>query len=192
MTLIKKYNFTEKEISDIVVDTNNSEYLWVAFKQDASGNCALKKVSANNPLQTYFDIDIATNEIMRLVVSGAYLYVALNDTTYFGQIYSVSNPLSSVTSITIPSGITEVPVDLLVDSYLYFLLPGNLSGTNAKICVFSTAGVFSETIDLPGINNASAFTIDTNDNLWIVTNEDPVKLIRVWFDVTWQIQTTEL
>ena len=190
--LIKKYNYSEHEISDIIVDTNYAEYLWVAFKQDSSGNCALKKVSAHNPLQTYFDVDITTTEIKRLIISSTYLYVALDDTSYIGKRYSVSNPVSGVVSMAIPSGITEAPVDMIVDSYLYFLIPGSISGTNAKICVFTTAGVFSETIDLPTVTNASAITIDADDNLWIVTNTDPCYLIRVYDDGGWQIQTTEL
>lgn len=190
--LIKNFVYNETEISDIVSDIYTSEYLWISFKQDASGNCALKKVSAHNPLQTYYDIDITTNEITRLYIHSTDLYVALNDTNYIAQIYALTNPIGDVTNINIPSGITESPVDILVDSYLYILLPGNISGTNAKICVFSTAGVFSETIDLTGINNASSITIDDNDNLWVCTDTDPIKLIRVFDSGGWQIETTTL
>ena len=35
-------------------------------------------------------------------------------------------------------------------------------------------------------------TIDANDNLWVCTNTDPSKLIRVYDDGGWQIQTTIL
>lgn len=192
MRIIKKYQFSEHEISDVIVDLNTSQYLWVAFKQDVSGNCALQKVSAHNPLQIYFNIDLNVTEIKRLYINSTNLYVALDDVTYFAKIYSVTNPLSSVTDVAIPSGITEAPIDIVVGDNLYFLLPGNLSGTNAKICVFSTVGVFSETIDLTGINQVSSFTIDANNNLWLVTNTNPAKLIRVYDDSGWQIQTTTL
>jgi len=189
---IKKFNYSETEISDIAVDTNNSEYLWAAFKQSSSGNCALQKLSAHNPLQTYFDIDIVATEISKIIIYSTSIYVALNDVTYFAKIYDVTNPLSDVTSIAIPSGITQKPIDIVVGNYLYILLPGSTSGTNAKICVFSTVGVFSETIDLPTVTNAESFTIDSSNNLWIVTNELNAKLIRVYDDSGWTIQSTAL
>jgi len=189
---IKKFNYSETEISDIAVDTNNSEYLWVAFKQDTSGNCTLQKLSAHNPLQKYFDIDIVATEISKIIINSTNIYIALNDVTYFAKIYSVTNPLSDVTSIAIPSGITQKPIDIVVGDNLYILLPGSTSGTNAKICMFSTAGVYSETIDLPTVTNAESFTIDSNNNLWIVTNELAAKLIRVYDDGGWTIQSTTL
>jgi len=86
MTQIKHYNYSEHEISDIIIDTNTSEYLWVAFKQDSSGNCVLQKLSAHNPLQKYFDIDIVATEISKLIINSTNLYVALNDVTYFAKI----------------------------------------------------------------------------------------------------------
>jgi len=189
---IKKFGYSETEISDIAVDTNNSEYLWVAFKQDTSGNCKLKKVSAHNPLQTYYDIDITTTEISKMIIYSTDIYVALNDTTYIASIYSITNPIGDVTNVDIPSGITQKPIDIVVGNYLYILLPGSTSGTNAKICVFTTAGVFSETIDLSTVTNAESFTIDSNNNLWVVTNELAAKLIRVYDDGGWTIQSTTL
>lgn len=192
MSLIKKYNMNATTISDIVVDTSTTQHLWVAFSQNSSGNCLLKKVSAHNPLQTYFNISIETDAITRLKIDSSKLYVALNDSAYIAKIYSVTNPLSSVTSISIPSGITEAPVDLLIDSYLYILLPGDAVGVNSKICKFSTAGVFSETINLTGIKNATSFTIDSNDNIWVCTNTSPANLVRVYNDSGWQIETTVL
>jgi len=189
--IIKKYNYSEHQISFIQIDTNSSEYIWLGFKQDNDGNCALKKVSAHNPLQTYFDIDIAVDKIVKSKISGTSLYLAFDGSSLIGRKYSVSNPYDTSTDFDIPAGITEAPVDIIVDSNVYFLIPGNSSGTNAKICIFSTSGTFSETIDLPGVTNASAFTIDNGD-LWVCTNEDPAKLIRVYDDGGWQIAITTL
>jgi len=100
--------------------------------------------------------------------------------------------LSDVTSISIPSGITQKPIDIVVGDNLYILLPGSTGGTNAKICVFTTAGVYSETIDLPTVTNAVSFTIDSNNNLWVITDELITTLIRVYDDSGWTIQSTTL
>lgn len=193
MTQIKNYNFSEHEISFILIDETGGQYLWIGFSQDDDGNCSLKKVSANNPLQSYFDIDLAVSEIVKGTILSSYIYLALNDDELIGRRYSISNPLSTPTDFDIPSGIVEAPVDLIASgSYVYFLLPGNISGQNAKICIFSTSGTFSETIDLTGITNASAMTIDDNGDIWVVTYEDPVKLIRIYDDGGWQTATTTL
>lgn len=192
MTYIRKFQFSEHEISFILKDTNSSEYLWLGFSQDSSGNCALKKVSAHNPLRTYFDVDIAVDELVKAKISGSYIYIAIDDSSLIGRKYSIASPLATPTDFDLPTGITEAPVDIIVDTYVYFLIPGSSSGTNAKICIFSTSGTFSETIDLSGITNASSFTIDDNDDLWIATNDDPAQLIRVYDDGGWQTATTTL
>lgn len=192
MTQIKSYNFSEHEISFILTDTSSGYYLWIGFKSDGS-NCALKKVSAHDPLQTYFDVDIAVDEIIKGRILSSSIYLAVSDDELIGQSYLIGNPLNTPTDFEIPDGIVEVPVDLVVKgSYVYFLLPGSISGQNAKICIFSTSGTFSETIDLTGITNASALTIDDNDDLWVVNYQDPVTLTRIYDDGGWQIATTEL
>lgn len=181
MTTIRKFNYSEQEVSHILVDTTNGEYIWVSFKQDASGNCALQKLSAHNPSQRYFDIDLEVDEIKKLYSSGSYLYVALNDTSLIARKYSKANPLTTSTDFSIPSGIIEAPVDILVDgSDVFILIPGDASGTNAKICKFTTSGTFVETIDLATVQNARSFTIDSNDDIWIVTYTSPVSLVRVY------------
>lgn len=182
MTVIKNYNFSENEISDIARDVTNGNFLWIAFSQDASGNCAFKKVSANNPLQTYFDIDIATTEIKKVYVSGSYVWVALDDSSLIGKRLHISNPIGNTLDLTMLAGITEAPVDVLLNgSYIYFLIPGDLSGTNAKILEYTwSTGIYNQTIDLTTVTNAKSFTVDDNDEIWVVTYTNPGTLVRVY------------
>lgn len=176
--LIKNYNYSENEISMIVADTSN--YLWVGFQQDASGNCALQKVSSNDPEQVYYDINVAIDEFTKGIINSLYLYVAVDDSSLLGKRYTRSNPLGTVTDFSIPVGIIEAPIDILVSTYVYFLIPGNLSGTNTKIVKFSTAGVYQETIDLTTVTNATSFCISDVDEIWVVTNESPASYVRVF------------
>jgi len=180
MTFIKNYNYSEKEISSMVVDP--SGFLWVCFKQDASGNCAFQKVSATNPLQKYFDIDLSTTEIKNGFIFGEYIYIALSDSSLIGQRFSLNNPLTINDEFELPSGITEAPVDVLAHgSYVYFLIPGDTSGTNAKICVFELDGTFSETIDLSTVTNAKSFDVNTTTSeLWVITYQSPARYVRVY------------
>lgn len=182
MTKIKNYNYSEKEISSKTVDSNNGQFIWVGFNQDASGNCSLQKVSANNPLQKYYDIDIAITEIKKGFIYSSYIYLGFDDTSLIGRRYSLNNPLTSYTDFTLPSGITEAPIDVVAyGSYVYFLIPGETSGTNTKICVFTLAGVFQETIDLSTVTNARSFTIDTTtEELWVVTYNSYADYVRVY------------
>lgn len=192
MSTINTYNFSSNQISSILLDTSDNGYLWVAFKP-SNDICLLRKTSAHNPLLTYFDVNITTNEIKKMMKKGTTLWLLVDDDDYIAKRYSSLNPLSTPANIDIPSGITEVPIDITADnSNAYILLPGNTSGTNSKICVFTLNGVFSETIDLVGITNASSFTLDDNNNIWVCTDTNPAKLIRVYDDSGWQIQTITL
>ena len=181
MTLIKNYNYSESDITFLTVDNANGQYIWIGFAQDASGNCALKKVSANNPLQTYFSIDIATTEIKKGYVFSSYIYLALDDASLIGKRYSLLNPLTVYDSFSLPAGITEAPIDILVSGLnVYFLIPGSISGSYAKVCIFSLAGVFSETVNLSTVNDANTMTIDGNGDLWVATDESPSSYVRVY------------
>lgn len=184
MTQIKNYNFDETQLVDIVVDISNTGYLWVLQANN------LKKVSAHNPLQIYFDVD-TTETLIKGFLYSSYLYIALNDSTLICRKYSIVNP-NTYTNFTKPVGITEAPVDVVTGSLgVFFLIPGNLSGTNAKIVKMSTAGVYDQTIDLVTVNNAKSLTIDNNNNLWVVTNQAPLKYVRVYLDGTWQYSVFE-
>ncbi len=185
MSLIKNYNYTEKEISMVVSDETGGQFLWVGFKIDDT-TCALQKVSANDPLQVYYDIDLSVDEIKAGVINESYLYTAFDDETYIGARYSLSNPLISPAYFSIPVGITEAPVEILISTYIYFLIPGDAVGTNAKIVKMTTLGVFVETIDLPTITHAKSFTRDSvTGDIWICTYTSPATFVRVYNDGSW-------
>lgn len=193
MTLIKNYNFSTTQITAVTEDTANGNYLWLGFEKNNDNVCILQKVSASNPLQVYYEIEMSVDEITALYVFGSYLYVAVDDGTYFAYRYSLTSPLTSSTSVTIPSGVIEVSKNILDDgTYLYFLLPGEISGEVVEILQFSSSLALNQTITLTGINNAKSFTIDTNDNIWVVTYESPSKLIRVYDDGGFTFDTTTL
>lgn len=176
--IITNYNFAETQIINLVVDSTG--YLWILQANN------LKKVSASNPLQIYFDIDTDETLVKGFLYS-SYLYVAMDDSTLIGKRWSITNPLTTYTEFTKPSGITEAPIDIAVGSLgVFFLIPGNVSGTNTKIVKMSTTGIYDLTIDLSTIINAVSLTIDSNNDLWVITNSSPSKYIRVYFDSTWK------
>ena len=178
MTLIKSYNLSESHLLHSVVDTSGGQYLWLLFAD------TLKKVSANDPTLIYFDI-AQTQTLVKGYVSGSYIYLAVDDATYIGKRYSLTAPITSYTNFSLPAGIVEAPVDLLVSgSYVYFLIPGNDLGTNAKIVKMSTAGVFSETIDLTTVTNAKSFVM-VGTEFWVVTYGSPSTYVRVYDDSGW-------
>jgi len=177
--LIKNYNYNSNEVSSIAIDTYLSQYLWIAFLKNVSGNCVLKKASAHNPLQIYFTVDISTDKIVKIVPYGSKLYMILEDSSLLGKIYQSANPIASPTDISIPAGITEYPIDILLDTNIYILIPGNTTGTNAKILEFSSTGTHTDTIDLTTINNAKSFT-KSGDDFWIITYKEVGELVRVY------------
>lgn len=180
--IITNFNLEESQIQHLVADTNDNRYLWLLQANN------LKKVSANNLLQTYFDIN-TTQTLIKGFSYSLYLYVAMSDSILIGKRFYTNNPIITYTNFTKPVGITEAPVDVVVGTLgVFFLIPGNDSGTNAKIVKFSTAGVYDQTIDLSTVRNAKSLTIDNINNIWVVTDETPLKYVRVWLDATWQFQ----
>jgi hypothetical protein len=185
MTQIKNYNFDENQLLNIIVDATGGQYIWIIQANN------LKKVSVHNLLQVYFDLDVDKNLVKGFLYS-SYLYFAMNDSSLLGRKYSATNPLGSTVDFIKPVGITEAPVDVVVGSLgVFFLIPGNLSGTNAKVVKMNTSGVYDQIIDLPTVNNAKSITVDNNNDLWIVTNQAPLKYIRVYLSGTWQYSIFE-
>jgi len=177
----RNFNFSETKITASEVDESSS-YLWLAFAKNDEGNCLLKKVSAFQPDQVFYSIEIAVDEITAIKISGSYIYLAYNDSTLIGARYSLTSPLTSSLDFNIPSGITESPVDVAVDNTtLYYLIPGNTSGNNTKVVELTTTGTFVETIDLSTIIQAKSFALDSNTgDLWTVTYTSPANLVRVY------------
>lgn len=173
--IIKNYNYDISEIDSLIVDTNTTNHLWVAF------GSILKKVSANKPTQVFYTIDTETIGITKVYVSDTYVYLAVNDTSLIGQRYAVLNPITNYTNYSLPVGITEAPVDVLVyGSYVYFLIPGDISGTNAKIVKIGLTGTYHSTIDLTTVSNAIQFCLDSNNEIRVLTNTSPSTIVRVY------------
>ena len=184
MTINRRFNFSsDKQITTQKSDSLD-DFLWIAFAQNTDGNCILEKCAKFKPTQTYYSLNRAVSEIVAIDLDSTYIYVAYNDSTLLGEIISKSNPLTSTTEIS-RGDIEESPVDVLVNgSDLWFLLPGSASGTNAQLLKYNLSGVLQDTIDLQKsgliINDAKSMVVDTNDDIWIVSYENPVRLIRVY------------
>lgn len=197
MTIQRTFNYTEPTITAQAVD-DSGQSLWLAFSQDVEGNCVLKKVSAFDPSQVFFSIDIAVSRINRIIVFGTSLYLAYNDTDLLGAKYTLSNPLLTHTDFDRPVGINENPVDVVATgSDLFYLLPGDSSGENAKVINLTTSGTFVETIDLLKsgniVTNAKSIAVDTSDNLWIITYTSPTNLVRVYEVLSvWDFTITQM
>lgn len=186
---ITNYNFNQTEISAIIVDTYAGNYLWLSFIK--SGNyCILKKVSANNPLQTYFSIEEEINAFKKFVIYSTSIYTAIDDTIYIGKRYSLLNPLTTTLNFNKPIDANEAPIDIQVTSnFVFFLLPGNISGEHTKIYKFTLSGAYVETINLLTVQNVSSFVVIDNTNIWAVTNTSPTELVKIYNDGSWNYET---
>lgn len=166
--------------SDIV-----SNYVWMAYEKNTSNVCILKKQLAFEPSQTFFTVEVSVESINDLDINSSYLYTAYDDADLIGQRFLMTNPLTSVTDIDKPVGVTEEAVALGINgSDLWYLIPGEASGTNAKLIKYNTSGVFQETVDLVKsgsvVNNAKSFDFDSNGDIWIIAYTNPAEYIRVY------------
>lgn len=187
MTIIKRYPFDTTKITHTAVDTN---YVWLAFQKDSDGICHLMKVAHNDFTQVYLDIEIENIDvILDIKISSSFIYVLFDGSTenLVGKRYSTSNPFSSYSSYTKPYGI-PTPLELAVGDYVYVLLPDASGGVGAKILKYSLSGTFSETVNIndylessESVTDVTSITCDDDDNLWLVTYTNPVKLVRLWF-----------
>jgi hypothetical protein len=181
MPTITNYNFSTTAITHFIGDESTSNYLWLGFAQNTDGDCLLQKVIATNPFQVVYEIEIATNEITKLRISGTYIYVALDDASLIGQRYSLTNPLTTSTNYSLPVGINESPIDVaVIGSYVYFLTPGAITGENAKIVKIGLTGTYHSTIDLTPVTNATSFVNSDASELWLVTGTSPLHLVRIY------------
>jgi len=177
---IKNYNFGETQVTAIVNDGN---YIWYSFL-GVAGESILRKVSAYDITQVLYELTLSVDKIVKLKISGSYLYVIVEDDTILLYRYTKVNPLTSPSTVNIPVGINEYPIDLtLIGTDLFILFPGSLSGENAKIVKYNSSLVFQVTIDMNEVgkvsNDAKAIVTDAT-NLWIITYESPAKLIKVY------------
>jgi hypothetical protein len=184
MTLNRRFNFSDDNQITAQKADNINNFLWVAFAQNTDGNCIIEKEAKFHPTQTYFSLERAVTEVNAMDLDSSKLYVSYNDSSLLGEIISKNNPLTSTTEIS-KGAIVESPIDVLINGTdLWYLLPGNASGTNAKLLKYNTSGVLQQTVDLSKsgeiVVNAKSMTIDSNDDIWIGTYETPAKIVRVF------------
>ncbi len=184
MTTTRRFEYSnDKQITAQIADEIDN-FLWVGFAQNSDGNCILEKQAQFFPTQNYFSIERDVDKIVEMDLDSSNLYVAYDDVTLLGEIFSKINPLSN--TIEISRGLlVESAVDVKVNgSDLWFLFPGNASGTNAQLRKYDTSGVFQQTVDLiksgSVVNNASTMTIDDNNDIWIGTFTNPATVVRVF------------
>jgi len=186
----RRYTFNNNKITATLKDSSGY-YLWIAYL-GSGGSCILKKVSAFNPKVIYFNLTISVDIIKRIKQDSTYIYLAVDSSSYVGIKISKTNPLSSITYISKPEGITEPSIDLAVGStYLYLLFAGEMSATTAKVLKYNkTSLALASTITLDGsagdIYNTRTITIDGNGIVWIATYENPIKLIKLETDDSYE------
>lgn len=189
-------NFTYTGLTKITALCKDAYYIWIAFL-GSGGNSTLYKASVFNPNLKYFTLTIPVEEITRMKDNSANVFLALDDADYVGRRIIKTNPLGTANYYNKPAGITEKAVDLAIDAtYVYFLIPGEDSGDNAKVLKFNlSTKVLASTIELDAsgdiITDASSMCIDSDGKLWVVTNEAPSKLVKIDPDTedyeTWEL-----
>ena len=140
---------------------------------------------------------MSVTSINSIVILGPLLYVAVTHATEAVYLFDIGAPLSEeIRFFKSDLSLTESPIEVVSSiTNVYFLTPGNESGNVAQIAVIDDAGEYVETINLIQspieITNAISLAVDSNEYLWVVTDGDPTKLYRVFFQsAEWQIQET--
>lgn len=198
MNFYNDYQYGLQQVTAICIDTLNANYLWVAMAQN-NGTCLLKKVSAFDPLQVYYTVSVPVSSINAMSIINGYIYLAVTHPTIFSIAYSLTNPLVTFISMNKPGGVTEGPISLISDATdIYFLTSGDTPGTFSTVVRTNLLNVFQETVvlnfDSIAVHNAISINIDSSFNLWIITNQIPGNLIRLWTTSghIWNLQQTQL
>jgi len=188
MTTISQFTTTNPTVSVIKRIGN---YIWYATGVNALGKCHLIQASPSNLSQVYFDIEITTQSIVDIVESSGRLYVLFDGNKSVGGYVTIAQRFSAVAP-TVALSTFKYPVAsswlnsktiLVHSSYVYILGTGD--GDESKIVKYNYTGTLQEIIylDQSGvyIDNVVSMTVDNTNNFWIVTNDNPVNLIRVWY-----------
>lgn len=182
--IIKKFINSYGEITALCRETN---YLWIGYI--ASGLSRLRKVSIFNPDLVYYDISVSGTRINKIIDSSdGYIYLSMDSEDNIGATFYKTNPIGAYGYYIKTIGMMEDSVDLITDTtYVYFLIPGTLSGTNAKIVKYNkSTRIYSETIDLTTVNNAKKIDIDYYGNLWVESNLDSVPILtKIIYSDVW-------
>jgi len=180
---IRRFTYTDPTISATIADPLTNS-LWIAYNQNGSGNCIIKKVVGTSPNQLFFTVTRAVTTVNDMKLSASYLYVAYQHATVFAESFLLTSPLLSYTPVGFPSGVVESPIAcVLRGTSIWFLTPG-LGGNYAKLTRFNTSLVWQQTVILntPGFEVTSAIdvTVDSNNDLQVITNTNPSTFVRVY------------
>jgi hypothetical protein len=188
MTIIRRFVANTTKISKILVD-DDSEYLWIAYHRDSSGICHVKKVSAHDIDQVYFDIQISAQSIVDLAIGGSgtqkSLGVLYNDDSRVLTTYATEAPFNTELDFEKPFGIPNPIALTITDDNIFVLLPGTSSGERARVLIYDLFTEFDTVIDFDesgeSVYDATDIVADSNNNVWVITHTTPTQLIRIWF-----------
>ncbi|MBN1467722.1 MAG: hypothetical protein JW924_03270 [Fusobacteriaceae bacterium] len=190
----RRYTYNEKELTAQLAD---GYYLWTAFLGE-SGISKFIKSPIFDPTRILYEINLPVDKVVAIGKNNTYIWVAVEDSNYVGIRINRTNPLSTLRYYSKPIGIIENPVDITVGNNIYFLIPGIISGENAKLLRFNlTSTSLQESIELDiggvAIRNASSVDIDVdNEILYIATNEDPITLAKLEDDGGWTLSSWQI
>jgi len=128
----------------------------------------------------YADVTFTSNAIGKSVTD---MHLFVSDT----DIATVASPIE-ITQVTVKNTLRYC-----------ILTEGNEIGENVKLFIYNQEGLANNVIDLDNsgaiITNAASMATDEDENVWIITDETPSKLVRVWWDDTdflWKNTSTSL
>jgi hypothetical protein len=183
-----KTNFTFPDKNKITALFQEGIYLWISFL-GIGELCELCKTDYTNPDSIYFSLNIPVSEITNLLDDSTYIYFSCDSEVYCAGRISKTNPLTTYKYVAVPAGIIEKTIDLVYDStYLYLLVPGISSGTNAKIIMLDKSTMeYIGTIELNDVFNAVNIDVDGEGNIWVTSNLATTPIItKVYYSGFWQ------
>jgi len=207
MATFTTYTSTKKPITAMnqdILGTTYKSLSVVGHEADSEDNTVdISAIYESQPILEYINVSLdvasSTPYIIDISVNNASSrYVAVVDYPSYiayggGFVYG-----SSVYLFLKPVGYTETPIAITqTNSYVVILTPGSNSSETAKLYLYSLAGVYSTTIELDTsgipITDAVSVTKDASNNIWIITNESPSRLIKVWYAApVWRYTVTTL
>lgn len=187
---VQKYNFNTTEVTAMdVEETTLRKYLWVGFAKNSNNKCILKKVSAGDFTQVYYEFELNVERINTIKVIEGNVFLAVEATTpVIGYRYDTLTPLSDSSVISTNSVRFETPADIAYNgNEVFYLMPGDIMGYPSSLHAYNLEGVFSRIIDLEETEDDTPFyngisIASENGDLWILTNNAVSELIRVAFD----------
>lgn len=179
------------------IATDDAGYLWISYEKDTDGICHLKKCSATDLNQVYFDIEIEVDSIVDMKIKGNYIYTLYNNDSVVLSRYNLNNPFTDTTDFAKPFGIPN-PLELAIsDSNVLVLLPDPSGIVSNRVLVYAPSSTYQQVLILSdydvSVSDVSSITSDDDDNFWLVTYTNPAKLIRLWFaSGGWNFQLTSI